>query len=234
MARKKKEDKPAINAFDSKEVDLVIEHHSENLDNNPQFSLDVDPLGQYHMTDEHKQIIRMYCDTMNPLLVQTVLGISTEDYNAVMSMYSSQEEIRRIMKAKYQRRFATKMLDLNAIGGYLTTMITDEYVPTNERLNSKDKLSAVSMLIELNKLKAEALINPQVVNYGEVEDAAKKMTTTAIKNLLASTKKPNNEKNDLVSVINSKSNNTLLPEEIDYLKSLSTVELMKLLNSLSK
>lgn len=233
--RKKKEEK--IEYIDTDiivQTEDAIKQHQFDIDNDPELSLNVDPLNKYNMTEEQKQFIHLYCEFKSLPFVQATMNIPTEIANAYFISYSSQKEIRRINRAMLQRRFQTKMMTINEIGGYLSTLITDENVPLSEQLKPREKLSAAGMLIELNKLKAQAIQDSKIIDYKDVEETAKNMSIDAIRALLSN--KPNenvnSEKDTLISKLNT--DNSLLPEEIDYLKSLSTVELMQLLNTISK
>lgn len=238
MPRKKKEKLSETQKYILNNTDDIIEQHATTLDTNPEYSLLVDPENKYNMSDEQKQFVALYCKTKNLQLVQAMMQIDTEVSNRYFMSYSSQQEIRRINKAMLQRRFQTKMLNLNEIGGYLSSLITDEDVPLADRLSSKDKLQVAGMIIDLNKLKAETIKDTNVIDYKDVEETAKTMSIDAIRTMLSAKKSnkelisKNFEKDKIISQMNV--DNILLPEEIDYLKSLSVAELMQMLNSITK
>jgi len=238
MPRKKKEKLSETQNYILNNTDKIIENHVHTLDTNPEYSLIVDPENKYNMSDEQKQFVGLYCETKNLQLVQALMGIDTETSNRYFMSYSSQQEIRRINKAMLQRRFQAKMLNLNEIGGYLSSLITDEDVPLTERLSTKEKLQVAGMIIDLNQLKADTIKNANVIDYKDVEETAKTMSIDAIRTMLSAKKSnkeiisKNFEKDKIISQMNV--DNVLLPEEIDYLKSLSVAELMQMLNSITK
>ena len=89
------------------------------------------------------------------------------------------------------------------------------------------------MLVELQKLKAEAMQKPDVIMYKDIEEEVKDMSIEAIRNMLnAKPSDVNKEKQDIIQKLNP--DNTLTIEEIDYLKTLSTKDLLQLLDNLSK
>lgn len=229
MGRKKKVE--IITPQVIQQTNELIAKHNKELETNLEYSLDVDPENKYNLSEQHRQFIKLYTELKNLPLVTVMMNIEPEVANSYFISYASQQEIRRINRAMLQRRFQSKMLTIDQISGYLTTLLTEENVPLAEQLKPRDKVAVAGMLIELNKFKAASAQNPDELNYKDVEKVAQDMSIDAIRTLLAQ-KQNNTEKDNIISQINK--DNVMLPEEIDYLKSLSVVELMQMLNAITK
>ena len=157
------------------EIDLLAEGYQEELKTNPKYSLQVNPENLYDMSDEQKEFVKYYVQFKNIPLVAKITGIDEDDCRKYYMMYSSQQEIRRINLAMYSRQFNSKMLGLNEIGGYLTSLITDTNVAIADRLSPKDKLAATKMLMEINALKKEGYENPAIMDAIVIEEDIKKL-----------------------------------------------------------
>lgn len=217
------------------DVQNEISTFTEEIDMSPEYSLEIDPLNKYNLSDEEKKFIKNYIEYKNIPLACELSNIEKDLGKKIFTKYAVQEEIKRINKALYMRRFKSKILSLNDIGGYLSSMITDENVPISEQLKSADKLKATQMLVDLYKYQYESLKNPQNLMENSIEAQVKDLSVDAIKSLLYSKEKNDDEikkKEELIDEINS--DNLLTHEEITYLKSLSIQELFKLLNSINK
>ena len=130
------------------------------------------------------------------------------------------------------RRFASKIISLDKIGAYLSTFLTDEFIPEGEKLNSKDKLKCVNLLLDYYKLKSEFITNPkEILTEKDLEEDIKSLSIDTIKSLL-NTKNENDNKNSIVDKISK--DNKLSIEEEAYLKTLSFKELSDLLESIKK
>ena len=143
--------------------------------NNPQYSLEVDPEDKLGLTEDTKEFIRLYCEYKNLAVVANLMGIDPEEAKGNMNNIYVMQEIRRINKAQYRMRISTKMMDLDEIGGYLTTMISDD-VPMGDQVSIKEKMNAARMLIDINKLKQESMANHEVIEAIPVENLTEKLT----------------------------------------------------------
>ena len=133
----KKVDSPNISFS---EVKAVEEGFKNELETNPKFSLEVDPGNLYNFTPLEKKFIKGMVDYKSLKFVTgMLLNIDFEDGVEMYNSYAVQEEIKRINLAMYARRFCSKMADLDSLGGYLTTAITDENVPVADILTGKEK-----------------------------------------------------------------------------------------------
>ena len=228
MPRKKKKTEPVY----LPNAQVLQDDYEKELESDLQYSLTVDPLNQYNLTEEHRTFIKLYCQYKNLGFVANTMKISTEDANMYFTSYASQQEIRRINAAMYHRRFHHKMLSLDEIGGFLSSLITDENVPFNDRLNSMDKVKVAGMIVDLNKFKSTAMQNPHETDY--IEETVKDMSINSIRALLAQTTNhtEDGQKEQLINSLNV--DNILTPEEIELLKSMSVKELLMMINELNK
>ena len=184
------------------------------------------------MLEEQKNFIKFYIEYKDVKLASVLANIDENKAIDYLSAYSSQQEIRRIYKALMHRRFASKIISLDKIGAYLSTFLTDEFIPEGEKLNSKDKLKCVNLLLDYYKLKSEFITNPkEILTEKDLEEDIKSLSIDTIKSLL-NTKNENDNKNSIVDKISK--DNKLSIEEEAYLKTLSFKELSDLLESIKK
>lgn len=202
----------------------------DELENNPKYSLEVDPENKYNMSETQKMFIKQYVDTKNISTAAYLAGIDNEVAKAYYIAYNSQLEIRRINMAMYQRQFKTKLLSLDEIGGYLSSLLTDSNVAEADRLKTTDKLRVAQMLIDLNVTKINALQNPELIIHKDIDNQLKNLSLSTIKDLLNHTDKPVD--NDIIYEVTN--NDNLTPEESAYLSTLSTNELLNIIETTKK
>lgn len=208
---------------------LLQKDYVNELETNPKYSLKADPTGEYNMTKEQKTFVEQYSQFKDIVQVADNMLIDIDTARAYYFAYSSQQEIRRINLAMYHRQFAQRMLSLDEIAGYLSSLIVDVDVPVADRLKTKEKLQVVQMLIDLNKLKLTALANPSELLDRDISGQIKNLSVTTILQLI-NNKDSVKEKNNIIKDINS----DFLPEEQAYLRTLSTNELLTILDNQNK
>ena len=228
MGRKKKNPVSEQSLVEvSKEANKLQQAYMEDLDVNPQYSLEVDPENKYHMSDKQKEFIRHYVNFKSIATAAEVAGIDMDVAKSYFVSFQSQSEIRRINLALYQRQFANRLLNLDEIGGYLTSLITDENVPLGDQLKTIDKLKVVQMLIDLNKTKIESLRNPTTIMAQDLDIEIKNLSIQTIQQLLKAEKQPK-------VVGTGEFAEILSPEENAYLSTLSNKELLSLIDKKNK
>ena len=208
------------------ESNLLEKQYLEELESNPKYSLVVDPENKYDMSEKQKLFVKQYIDTKDIATAAYLTGIDIEIAKTYYIAYSSQCEIRRINLAMYQRQFANRLLSLDEIGGYLSSLIVDVNLPSADKLKTADKLKVLQMLIDLNKMKIEAMQNPEVIMSKNIDSQLKNLSIETIKDLLTTTRKnPNNVIYEVTG------NEVLSPEENAYLSTLNTDELLNIIES---
>lgn len=211
------------------DLNELQKQYTNKLETSPEFSLEVDPEGKYRMSDEQKKFIQTYIQFKNIPLTCQLTGVSEEKGKAYYLAYESQLEIRRINLAMYHRQFSNKLLDLDEIGGWLSSVLVDE-VPIADRLQMKDKLKVAQMIIDLNNLKRTAFSDPSVIDTVEVSEQIKDLSVKSIKRLIEETNNPEKSiknKEEIIEKIDS--DNNLSGEEIAYLRTLPVEKLLELL-----
>lgn len=201
------------------------------LDVNPKYSLEVDPENKYGLTEEEKQFIRLYVDYKSIGTVAEFMNIKTETARAYYLSYKCQQEIRRINLALYQRQFAARLLNLDEIGGYLTSILTDSFVPEADRLKPKEKLEVAKMIIDINKLKIDSMHQPEILMVKELDSEIKNLSISTIKRLIYEDNSMHDKNNVIAEIDNDIA---LLPEETALLSTLPTNELLDLIESTNK
>ena len=188
------------------------ENKNLNLITTPENSLEVDPNNLYNMNDEQKKIIQYYIQFRNLSIAAEFAGIEYDIAKQYFVDYNSQSEIRRIHSELCKQQFKCETLSLDDIGGYLSSLIKEDLVPLGEQLKTTDKLRVISMLIDLNKIKTEDPDKPStVINNLNLE--LKNLSIDTIKKLL---------------------DNKLNDGEMDYLNSLDSNELLKIIEETNK
>lgn len=208
-----------------KENDEYTKALSTELDTNPEFSLEVDPTNKYSMSDAQKTFIKRYCEFKSIPMAADLCQLDLDTAKSYFIAWSSQQEIRRINRAMYQRQFSHKLLSIDDIGSYLSSLITDENVPLADRVKTMDKVKIAQMLIDLQLYKKQAIDNPSNIIDVDIENEVKQLSIQSIKMLLYQ-KKEKKEKKDTADI----KDDQLLPEEEAFLKTLPANELLKLIN----
>ena len=218
------------------EVQTIESEFKNELDTNPQFSLEVDPLKMYNFSEQEEDFIKYMIEYKNIRYVSTVMmNLEFEEGLQLYKKYAIKEEIKRINLAMYARRFCSKMADLDSLGGYLTTALTDENVAAADRLSGKEKLVAVRLLMELNQLKAQMISQPEVIDVTAIENDIKNLKVDDIKTLIENSTEDDKiiqKKNELIAIIDK--DNLLSPEEVTYLRTQSVDELKKLVKEIKR
>ena len=200
----------------------------EYINNKDDNSLEVDANNRYNFDDLTKAFIHLYCEFSSLEFTCKQLDITVAQGEKLISQYNVQLEIKRINKAMYNRCFARQVMNLQDIGGYLTSLITDE-VPVTKQLSRKDKLEAVKMLIALNIRQEELLQQPKteiIIQQEEnVEEELKKLSLASIKQLI-STKENEDERKTIIQDLKNKYNYSI--EELMKFSTMSIEELKKI------
>ena len=210
----------------------LTESLSAELETNPEFSLDVDPTDKYSMSEEQKTFIKNYVEFKSIPMAAELSGIDIDVAKTYFVAYSSQQEIRRINRAMYQRQFSHKLLTIDELGGYLSSLITDENVPLADRVKTMDKVRIAQMLIDLQTYKNEGIDDPSKIIDADIEGEIKNLSVKSIKLLIAQNNKKKDEKEKNEAIKNASS--MLSPEEEVFLKTLPTKDILNLIEETSK
>ena len=217
-------------------VSLVREGQEQLMDafeTDPAFSLDPDPTGVLGLTESQKKFITCYGEFHSIPLASQMAGITEEEGRDCYFDPVCKSERQRINRVKNYRRFSRRLLTIDEIGGYLTSLLTDEDIGGGDTLTAKDKLQVTRQIIDINKLKAEAYNNPRIIENVEfTESEMQDLTPEDLKNLIEATKKGKQdttaEKGKLINELNEDS--TFDGVELEYLWSCSIKELQQLLD----
>lgn len=232
MAKKKKEnlyDNLMTEEFKQKQIEYL-----DTIKNNPQYSLIVDPENKYNLTLQQKEFIGLYCEFKNIQLAAMMSNLELEEAMTLYSSYPCQQEIRRINLAMYQTQFANKLISLNELGGYLTSLLCDA-VPSGDKLSPSDKLKVAQLILDLNKTLKETPNEVKDIVDIPIDTQIKDLSIKSIKALLEANKNKEKIKEEKEKIIESFENfDNFSQEEISFLNTLSTKELLDLLNSMEK
>jgi hypothetical protein len=232
MAKKKKGnlyDNLMTEEFKQKQIEYL-----DTIKNNPQYSLIVDPENKYNLTLQQKEFIGLYCEFKNIQLAAMMSNLELEEAMTLYSSYPCQQEIRRINLAMYQTQFANKLISLNELGGYLTSLLCDA-VPSGDKLSPSDKLKVAQLILDLNKTLKETPNEVKDIIDIPIDTQIKDLSIKSIKALLEANKNKDKIKEEKEKIIESFENfDNFSQEEISFLNTLSTKELLDLLNSMEK
>ena len=233
MEEKFDNDLNSLTAVTYEDMDNLEENFQEIVKTDPKYSLAVDPLKRYNFNEKEIDFINYMIQYRNVQFVTTVLmNIPLEEGVEIYKKYDVQSEIKRINIAMYARRFATKMANLNEIGGYLTSGLIDENLPIAERWGPKEKLTAAKLLMSLNMMKVKALNKPEVVEAVEIQKDLEKLSPNELKNLIEMNDENNEEKEKLIDFINQ--DNLLTMEELKNLRMMTIEELQYLIITITQ
>lgn len=202
------------------------------LEKDPEFSLEPDPTGALGLTEQQKKFLISYGEFRSIPLASQLVGITEEEGRDFFFDPICKAERERINRVRNYRKFSRRLLTIDEVGGYLTSLLIDEDVGAGDQLSSKDKLQITKQIIDLNKLKAEAFSNPATVIDADYEDVGvKDLTPEELKDLIEKTKEEKHDnsarKNELIAQINK--DKLLDGSELDYFYTCSVKELEKLL-----
>lgn len=231
IQKKLSEENASVKINDEQKAVLLADYQNK-LDTDVKYSLMVDPENKYSMPDSQKKFIEYYVQYKSLTTAADLAKIDIDTAKDYLVAYSTQQEIRRINLAMYHRQFNTKMLNIEAIGGYLSSLLTDENVPVADRLKTMDKVAVARIIIDLNKYQQESLVNPIAISEKDLETQVKDLSVEAIRGLIAANTKqsvPDSQKDELIQQLNL----DLSTEEEAYLRTLSTEELLQLVNEAS-
>lgn len=220
---KKLQEQKELALMSAEEMNQLEKQYEDELENNPQYSLIVDPENKYNMPELQKKFIEYYVQFKNVGTAAELAEIDMDTAKSFYVAYSTQQEIRRINKALYQRQFRNKLLSLDEIGGYLSSLLMDENIPIADRLKAGDKLKVAQMIIDLNLKKQEALIDPTVIMQNNIDVQIKDLSVKTIQQLLNTMSSKNQNESEIIG------NTSLTPEEEAYLNTLPAKDILQLL-----
>lgn len=162
--------------------EMLVKSLSEE-ERNALHVLDKDDEG-YAFSELEKRFITQWIDFKNLVVVSATLGISQKDSSTILTNSHVRKEIDRLSLARMKFRFARRILTLDECESYLTTAITDEGVALSDQLNSKDKLNAMRLLLDIKQMKADSLSNPTIIDNTPIEQQLEELSIETIKQLL--------------------------------------------------
>lgn len=203
----------------------------KEIENNPEYSLEPDPTGAYNMSLEQKAFIKNYIEFKNIPLACKLSNIENDLGITYYNRIDTQQEMERINLARAKRQFNQKLLNFDEIGGYLTSLLLDQNIPTADKLTTRDKMQVVRLIIDLNKTKEDYRLKQLEMNTsssGENISLDLQLKNLSMKSLQSLIK--NSNEKDEVDVIDAEA--SLTKDEKDELSKLSNDELIRKINDL--
>lgn len=228
MATKKQSKKKNKIMIPLEDANFLEEQYIREIENDPRYSLVVDEKNRYKFTEEEKRFILNFVQYKSVATAAEMTGIDMNYARECFQKFETQQEIRRLNSALYHRQFSAKLLNLDAIGGYLSSLLMDLNIPYADRLKSSDKLKVVDMLVKVNELKSQSIMDPTIIMSKDISEEIKDLSIETIQSLLAES--DNLDKVKLIESIGE--NGGLTIEESAYLETLSTHELLQILEKI--
>ena len=231
--RKRKKKETEEDSLFGEKFQQAKEAYLTELKSNPTYSLIVDSENKYNFTDEQKEFIGLYCEFKNLNLAANLSNLGFENALVFYKTYECQQEIRRMNIAAIHQQFKTKMLSIEEIGSYLSSLIVDN-VPSGDRISSTEKVKVAEKLVYIHELLSKGFTNPQQILEADVDEELKDLSLDALKRLLENNKSKESieERDKIIEEIESY--NILSDEEIMLLKSLSVSQLNELIDEIEK
>lgn len=224
LAKKKEKEEEF---FPMEKLEVLEEGYIEKLETDAKYSLRIDPENKYNLSDTQKDFIKFYVQWKNIPLASQMAGIDKATGIAYYNSYPVKMEIRRISLSMYHRGFATRMLNMDEIGGYLTSLLVDENIAEADKLNVKDKLGVVKMLMEINDKKSKAVINPDTIIDVGINEELEKLSIDDLHRLIDTSNSgtARKTKEDLIEKIKELNDDRLSAEEVSHLSMMTVEEL---------
>lgn len=193
---------------------------------------DNDPKTGHEYTDLEKQFIALWVEFKNLVVVSAMLDMSQKEVSELLASEPIRNEIDRISSARIEERFKQRILSLDEMQAFLSGYITDEGVPFADRLDSKGKMNALKLLLDVKEAKAEGIESPQTIDAIPAEVQLKELSVDTIKALLdtrKADKAATKEKQALVTKIGGAT-----PMETADLMNMDTSDLLKMIDNIGK
>lgn len=217
-------------------LDKVQSEYIKDLYTDPKYSLEIDPLDKYNMSDEQRNFIYYYIQYRDLETAAKLSEIDMDTATEFIKAQSTQIEITRISMAQKYRQFGTRMLSLDEIGGFLSSLIVDVNVPIADRINTTEKVKVSKILMDLHKLKQESITKPDIIDCDpNIDEKLENLSVNEIEKLLnlqndeKKTRQHVTRKDELISQIISKNKYSSM-SDMDALSKLSEEELINILN----
>lgn len=144
-----------------------------------------DPTGCHKFTDREKEFIRTWLQWENIPMTAQALHCQINEVTDKLNDYYIYNEIRRLEAQLNAFRLKTKIMSLDEMQAYLSSMILDDNVPIGLRLSQKDKLLAMRLLNEVKRTKNEAYTgNVSVIDAIPAPNDLQQLSVDTIKALL--------------------------------------------------
>ncbi len=230
MAKKsKKIDEKALAEILPKLPEMQAEYE-HSLETDPEYSLNPDPEGKLQLNDIQKIFISHYVQFKSVATAAELTGIDMDVAKQFFISPVIQREIRRINRALYHRQFLHRLITVDEIGGYLSSLLMDENVPIADQLKTTEKIRIVELLLRLNEFKAMAMLDPNKVVMSDFEVSIKTLSVETIKQMLEANSAVEQKEQALAGIPTSR----LTAEEREYLLTLPMDELLKLVEDIKK
>lgn len=232
MAKKKKTVSTDVMAMTNHDIQVLRNDYRDMLETEPKYSLNIDPEKKYKFTEEEATFIKQYIDYRNLEAVASLMDIDMDRARCLYMNGRIQSEIRRLNLALYHYQFNQKMMDLDELGGFLTSQLIGDGVPRCDQLSPKEKLKCAEILKDLNIEIRKGIQNPGDIIVKDFETELKDLSVETISQLINQSEKMK-DKDSAISEIEEQNNQPLSYEEKAFLKTLSSSELLDILNQKS-
>lgn len=206
----------------------------EVLDTDPKYALTPDPTGSLNLSEDQKKFIELYINFRNFGVVASMMKIKVDDAVDIYMSFNVKNEIERINNAIHQHQYAHRMLELDEMGGYLSALVEDKYVPEVDRLKPMDKVKVIDMLLKLQGAKA-LLSKDAAVDITDMDDNIKELSVASIQHLISTIESGKGMPKEFDEDTEDKlAMSGMSPSDIEALKNLPTEDVIRILNDATK
>lgn len=162
--RQKKLDafKEALRSLDNK-----CEEYKEDVSS---LEFHINSQHEHFMTDTQKEFVLLYSQYHDPFVVGDMLRLTREETVEVWSNYYVQRALEELGQIMFHKQLVAKLDSIDELGGYLTSLLTDQDIPQCDKLSPKDKLAVCKLIIQLNEFKASLFVNSPDFIYKDLPE----------------------------------------------------------------
>lgn len=190
---------------------------------------DKDPSGIHTFTEDEKEFIKTWVQYKNINVVSSVLDMGQNEVAKKLNDYYIWGEIRRLSGAISKVMISQKIMTLDEMQSYLSALITDNGLTFSDQLITRDKITAMKLLLDIKKTKAD-VYNGDVNAVSDIP--AKQLESLSVDTIKALL--DNKEMSEKKTKIIQELSDNLSAEEINELKQKPLDELLEMKKKIDK
>lgn len=150
-----------------RDLDNKCEEYKEDVSS---LEFHINSQDEYFMTDIQKEFVLLYSQYHDPFVVGDMLQLTREETVEVWSNYYVKRALEELGRIMFHKQIIAKLDSIDELGGYLTSLLTDQDIPQCDKLSPKDKLAVCRLIIQLNEFKASLFVNSPDFIYKDLPE----------------------------------------------------------------